>query len=1019
MVEYRALGIVGVTAGTAFQPLEGRLGLLLSVLLAHVNRQVSADFLVDAVWDGTRSSNPRGSLQVAVNRLRNVVEPDRTGQWQDLISVGNGYSLAVDDGRYDVHAFEDDLRSARAARASGDVARARTRLEHALGRWHGHAFGEYSDAPAVKGEAERLDELRKAAEDDLVDAVLDLGEHHGSVPMIGQHVEAEPLRERRWAQLMLALFRSNRQAEALRTYRRLRHTLNEQLGIEPSGDLQALEEAILLQDDSLLLQPAVSTPRAEPMFPQFSTAFVGRESELAEVRSALERSRLVTLVGIGGIGKTRLGVLAAQDICREMAHDCVYADLSELVSDQPLDRHLIHLAGDHLERPESNRKTLLDILRPRETLVVLDNVESMVGSVRDLVADVLKVCPQVKVLVTSRIPIGLSGEAVFRVPPLELPDDDGPTLTDALALLLDRADKNEAGSALQSDLLELCQLTGGHPLAIELAASMLGTLTAAELLGRLRKDVSAWDHVASASDERRSLASVVAWSIEQLSDEEERTLEAISVFRGGATLDAAEVVAQKGNEVAPGSMPSHLQKLVDLGLIRFSPARGGRYSMLEPVRQFVQERLDGMATSRLVTAHAGYFSQMAQGARVVFETISSDQERLHLTLESETANFRAMLEGGLERADPTVLVALPGLVLFWYRRGGIVEGAEWTTRALERFGPVADEHIEALLFAAHIAMWNGEPKTALGRLERFDERISGFGDTPLLSRSLQLRGNILAWGLGRPAEAVPPFMRAVEVARSIGYPAGLISLMSAAHSMVKTGQSEEARDLLELVPELATLTSVATGVDGKVFADVGTDHVLGLIDLYEGSAESAEPQLRRSYETMMRLGLPTVAAHILIPVGWARLFMGRYDEANDAARAAREMITKETGGFRIAEALGLLGGLAIERGELQQASRWFALALGRAIRAPETDLVVLTLAGLSSVSHQLDDEARASRYAAYARHLMRETSLRLPEPLTSRWSLDEITVDIEEEFDPSHALTMAKLACDLTWEELL
>jgi predicted ATPase/DNA-binding SARP family transcriptional activator len=1018
--EYRALGMVGVTVGTAFQPLEGRLGLLLSVLLTHVNQQVSTDFLIESVWNGTGSANPRGSLQVAINRLRHVIEPDRSGKWQDLVSVGNGYRLAVDDSRYDVLAFEDDLRTARTARASGDIARAHTRLEQALARWHGQAFGEYFEAPAVRGEAARLDELRLTAEDDLVDVVLELGEHHRSIPMISRHVDAEPLRERRWAQLMLALFRSNRQAEALRTYQGLRHTLSEQLGIEPSGDLQALEEAILLQDESLLLRPAVTvSPSGEWVFPQFPTQFVGRKSELTEVRTALERSRLVSLVGIGGVGKTRLAVKAAHDVCREMAHDCVYADLSELVSEQPLDPYLVDRAGGQLEPAKSNRQTLLDILRPRETLFVLDNVESMVESIRSLVTDVLKACPQVKVLITSRVPIRLSGEVVYRVPPLELPEDHGTPSTDALALLLDRAHTDKVESAAEADLRELCLATGGLPLAIELAASMLDSVTAGELSQRLKKDVSAWNPTSLATDERRSLRSVVGWSIERLSDEEVGALETVSIFRGGVTLSAAEFVGRRAHNLAVGSMQSHLRSLVDLGLIRFSSTHGGRYSILEPVRQFVQERMDPAVMDRLVAAHTGYFCQLAQEARMVFETISSDQDRLYLALERETANFRAMLESGLERADPTVLVALPGLVLFWYRRGGVAEGAEWTSRALDRFEPLAEEHIEALLFSAHIAMWNGEPKTALDRLGRFDERISRFGDTPLLSRALQLRGNVLAWGLGRPAEAVPHFTRAVEVARAIGYPAGLISLLSAAHSLVKTGRSELARDLLDVVPELATLTSVATGVDGKVFADVGTDHVLGLIDLYEGSAEKAEPRLSRSYETMMRLGLPTVAAHILIPVGWARLFIGRHDEANDAALKAREMITRETGGFRIAEALCLLGGLAVERDELQQASRWFALALGRAMKGPETDLVALALAGLSAVSHRLDDQARASRYGAYARQLMRETSLCLPKSLTSRWGLDEITIDTEEDFDPNQALTMAKLACDLTWEELL
>ena len=1020
VVEYQVLGTVGITAETAFHPLEGRLGLLLSVLLSRVNEPVPADFLIESVWGGAGSANPRGSLQVAINRLRRLIEPERTGDSRDLVSVGNGYSLKVDDERYDARAFEADLRTAKAARSSGDPIRARSRLERGLARWHGHAFGAHSDALAVNGEADRLEEMRRAAEDELVDLFLELGEHVRAIPLINKHIDADPFRERRWAQLMLALFRSNRQAEALRAYQQLRMILSEELGIEPSEDLKGLEEAILLQDDSLAARPSI-LPSHTSSAPTFPTAFIGRKTELAEIRSALGgRSRLVTLVGIGGIGKTRLAAEAAREICEQMAHGCVYANLYELVSDQPLEPYLIRQAGGGVARSDSNRQMLLDLLRPREVLLLLDNAETLVEAVRDLVVDLSESCPQVNILVTSRVPLRVSGERIIRVPPMDIPGDgDSTTTLDSLDLLLDRIGGPDGHTELTPDLVDICKLTGGLPLAIELAASMLGSTSAAELVGRLRKDVDTLESSPAAVDQRHSLRAVVAWSIGQLSDDESRTLEAISVFMGGMTMPAAKLVASRGNHVDAGSVPSHLQRLVEVGLIRFSDDGGGRYSMLEPVRQIVAEGFDAAMTSRLVDAHAAFFCQLAQEARLVFETISSDQERRYLALEEEIPNFRAMLERGLERSDPTVLAAFPGLILYWYRRGGIPEGAEWVTRALDRFEPLGDEHLEALLFCAHIAMWDGEPKTALRRLEEFERRISDFGETPFLCRSHHLRGNVFAWGLGRPAEAVPHFMKAVEIARSIGYPAGLVSLLSASHSLVKTGQPEKARDLLDLVPELATLTSVATGVDGKMFADVGTDQVLGLIDLYQGALEAAEQRLVRSYETTLRLGLPTIAAQILIPVGWAQLFLGHSDEADETARKAHEMVTQEAGGFRVAEALCLLGGVALEKGDLETASRWFTIALGRAIRAPEVDLVILALAGLAAVEVTVGDGHRSARYVAQMRKLMTETRVRLPKTMERRWGLEQVGASAAEDLDMKGVLTMAKVACDLSWEEIL
>lgn len=1015
MVTYRALGTVGISDGEGLQPIDGRLGLLLAVFLARVNQPVPRDLLIDTVWENSPTSDPRGRLQVAVNRLRGLIEPGRKGDWKDLVSLPRGYLLQVEEERYDVLSFERELRLAKDARGNGDIDQAVRLLTGALGRWQGDAFGRYLEADLIRTEADRLEEVRRSAEDDLVDGLLELGEHARAIPIASSHVDREPLRERRWGQLMVALYRSNRQAEALQTYQRLRRRLIEEMGIEPGDDLQALEEAILLHDDALLGHRRAVTVPPTATLPSFSTAIVGREDEVAAVRATLDRARLVMLVGMGGIGKTRLAVEAARRTEGELANGCIYADLAQLVAETQLDAYLVAQAGGRAQAEASTRQLLISLLRPRQALVLIDNAETMVEAVRSVVSDIILSCPGVKVLVTSRLPLGISGEIVFRVPPLPTSSrSDAVPEPDSLRLLLALA--GDSVDADDPDVAAICEASGGLPLAIELAASMLGTMSASELVGELKRDFGSLEPAGTAVDERKSLQAGIEWSVGRLSASERSTLEAMTVFRGGAATDSVVAVA---SETGAGSdVGAHLQRLADLGLIRFTREAGGRYTMLEPVRQIVAERLDALSENRLADAHTAHFVDLARQAYAMFQMIGTEQESWYRRLGTEMTNFRSMLERGLERANPAVLGAIPGLVLYFARRGGIAQGAEAVARALAGFEPVPDEHLGALLSGAHIALWNAEPDLAMMRLDDFDARIEGYGDTPLLCSSLHSRGNVHAFGFGRPADSVDHYLRSVEIARNIGYPTGLVSLLSAGHALVKSREPDRAADLLVQVPELARATAEATGLDGRRFADAGTDQVLGMIDLYRGQLRSAADRLMRSHEATLELGLPTVAAQNLVPAGWSFLFGGEPEQAATIARRAHQMVIDEAGSFRLAESLCLLGGVALETGDLEAAFRWYTIALGRALRAPEADLVILSLAGMTAVARRQGNHEEARSYEQEMAVLMADARVCLPEPMPRQWDLDtEPPEGIA--YDLNRIKTIARIGGRLRWEEML
>ncbi|HEX2119132.1 MAG TPA: BTAD domain-containing putative transcriptional regulator, partial [Acidimicrobiales bacterium] len=316
MIEFRLLGPLEVLRdGGLLNVAAPRQRSLLVILLAHANELVPADRLADQLWEGRPPPTAATALQVHVSRLRKVVEAgDRTPRV--LVTRDPGYLVRVSPDQLDTLRFEQLLARGRRTLAAGDAVEAAAVLDEALGLWRGPALGELSELPFARGWAARLEQLRLAAVEERMEAHLACGRHAGVVDDLEQLVTREPLRERFWAQLMVALYRSGRQAEALRAFGRLRRVLTEELGIDPSPELRRLETAILGQDDALEWRPRRDTPAPSPHPPvarraaaDRPSAFVGRQQELESLRHWLDRAvagegRLVLLRGEPGIGKT-------------------------------------------------------------------------------------------------------------------------------------------------------------------------------------------------------------------------------------------------------------------------------------------------------------------------------------------------------------------------------------------------------------------------------------------------------------------------------------------------------------------------------------------------------------------------------------------------------------------------------------------------------------------------------------------------------------------------------------------
>jgi predicted ATPase/DNA-binding SARP family transcriptional activator len=680
---------------------------LLAQLLLSAGAPVPADRLVDEIW-GERIPNGAGrSLEVYASRLRKAIV--HTGA--EIVRRGSGYELRLGPARVDADEFRALVEQGRAALA-GAPTEAEARLREALELWRGPALAD------LDGDAgSRLDEERLAAAEDLAEAALRLGRHAELLPELERRVREEPLRERPRVQLMLALYRSGRQADALEVFREGRAALDA-LGLEPGAELREAERAILRQDASLEVEDPEL--RSRTRLPAPATPLVGRKAEIDEVVSVVrEGVRLVTLTGPGGIGKTRLALAAAGELARDFRDGVRFVGLAPL-GDPTLVRQTI---ADALEVPESE---LAAHVAERELLLVLDNFEHLLEAATG-VTELLAAGPRLKVLATSRARLDLYGEHELPVPPL--------SREEATMLFVARARAARHGFAGGEGVDELCDRFDRLPLALELVAARARDLSLPELLESAGLDL-AGPGGRDLPERQRTLRGAIAWSEAQLGEDEQGLFAALGVFAGGFQPDAVEAVW-------PGAA-ALLPALVDASLVR--RAEGGRLRLLATVREYALDRLrergDGAEVRR---RHLDYYARLAATLRLLGE----GEVEAHARHVQERDNLRAALTFARESGDGEALLALVrDLSRFWYREAAFVEAAEWADAALA----VADAppllRAQALRGAALNDWKMGEleraearAREALALLESEDEEAERLGPLSILGAIAHYRGD--------------------------------------------------------------------------------------------------------------------------------------------------------------------------------------------------------------------------------------------------------------------------------------
>jgi predicted ATPase/DNA-binding SARP family transcriptional activator len=894
--------------------------LLVDLALAH-GRAVPADRLLDDVWGDERRPG-RNSLQVHVSRLRRVLGDER------IATRGGGYALELPADSLDAVRFDRLVAEGHAALHAGDPAAASRTLRTALSLWRGAPLAEFTDDDFARPVITRLEETRLGAIEDRVQADLALGRHGAVIPEVEALVQQHPLRERLWGLLMTALYRAGRQADALRAYQRARAVLAEELGIDPGPELQQLERAVLAQDDCLAppTAPPDDTTEARTRrdrrgnLPSVTATLLGRSADLSTVTALVRDDRAVTIVGPGGVGKTRLAIEIGRALVDDFDDGVWIVELAS-VSDEADVAGAI--SGALLVESPPERDDMIDkvqrlgeFLFPRQSLLLLDNCEHVIGETAHIVDRLLARCPGVHVLATSREPLAIAGEALWPLAPL--------AIDDARDLFVARARGVAPGfttdDATDAAIRALCTHLDGLPLAIELAAARVRAFTPADLLARLDDRFRLLTGGSRAALPRQqTLRAVVDWSYNLLFDDERRVFERTSVFAGEFTLEAAETVC--GDDViARYEVGELVARLVDKSLlVSRSTEHGVRFRLLQTLAQYGRERLVVSGENDAVRKrHAELVVSLVE----IPDSSHGSAELDWLARMTEGVDdIRVAMEWALDAGDADLALAITGGLGWYWNMGGRVDDTwRWLCASLMLGEPqVPTRRIRALAWAGAVGM-------------------------------VQDANRALAFG----AEAV-------ERARSLDERSALAHA-ALLHGSMLSDYFNRARDAVALLDEAR-----------HAFWSVGRDWDLAMASLLDGAIlmlnrdfDRAQAALSDSADRFERIGNAWGRGIALRHVGDVAMLRGRYDEAMSALQRAVSGLLAVGAATLTGSHSARLGYLSALRDDSEGADRWHARALAAAEQHRHVPVLALTydMRGLVLRRRGCLDDAEACHHVA-------------------------------------------------------
>ena len=769
-LRYHDLGPLQVDREGQPVPLAGRrLTAALSLLIMNVNQRVSTDALVEALWGDSPPAGPEATLQSHLFRLRKVLEPERSRSrpFSTILHEAGGYRLVASPTHIDSLIFDEAAGSARDLLLAGQPRRALNRCVEALALWRGRPWTPHGDEGWARAATTRMEELHVQLRERQIEALLELGDAHQALADLDLLVAEHPLRERFWAQLMLACYRLGRTDEALAAYQRARTLLDEEIGVEPGADLRQLQASILAADPALLgprLPPAAgATPAAPPttpevQLPQRRSPMIGRDEELADLSAVLRTDQLVTVVGPAGVGKNRLIVEAARASVDHFPDGVWFVDLAAAQDGSRLIEVVASTIGLDLGESGTAITALQSFTRSRQLLLVLGNGSHLAGPLAELTDELTSDDEaELSIAVTSREPLGVWGERVWNLGPLPLPSlptDGDPVdlaaLAEQPAVALFRQRAVAAGGSV--DLVELdkvaqiCVAVDGLPLAIELAAAQTRSFSLTEIADQVRADASALSRIGRGRTGPLTLADSIEQSVATLPSVDQGVHRAVAVLPGPFTAAAAAAVADLPVTGVRNALSGlvHRSLLVPLGPRTTGAA--SRFSQLAPIRSH------GRSTAASADGNA------AERRRDAWVTaLAADKPRMgdvtaeaawYQRLDDDLAAVRGTLQHCLvdEPSADGAYVALR-LGLYWYYRGMVVEWERWSRCAAG--SPAArpfDRLLSGLSLACAMAL-AGRSDLAPPYVDAVDAYVE-----PLDDRQLIMLGEYL-FGLSNTARA--------------------------------------------------------------------------------------------------------------------------------------------------------------------------------------------------------------------------------------------------------------------------
>ena len=857
----------------------------------------------------------------------------------------------------------------------------------------------------------------------LVQCFSDQDEFEAVIGYARRWLEMDRTNETAHRHLMESYAKTGQRAAALRQYEECVQVLEKELRVAPQEETKELYDRIkgnqvhAVKSSSIYKPPEVSTDN----LPAQLTSFIGREGEIAELKDLLTTTRLLTLTGAGGCGKTRLGLKIASDLVEEYADGVWLVELASLSDPALVPQGVAGTLNLSEIQGRSFSDTLSTYLQSKRMLLVLDNCEHLIEACVTISEVLLRACPNLRILATSREALGLTGELTYRVPSLSLPDPKNlpPTNSliqyEALRLFIERALLSQPAFIMNDRnaprVVEICRRLDGVPLAIELAAARLKVLSVEDIARRLDDRFKLLtDGGRRALPRHRTLLATMDWSYDLLSRDERKLLNRMSVFVGGCTLSGVETVCEGG--VPPDDVLNLLTQLVDKSMVIVEEASSKdgegkvRYQLLETVRSYALQRLrddDEEESSR--ERHATFFLSLAERAEP--ELKGPDQIEWLKRLDIEYENMRAVLAWSMGGEDREVIkrndisLRLAGaLIWFWWWRGYFSEGQRWLEDALAQSSEAsASIKAKALGGAGSLAQNQGDRVRAKELIDRSLALYRELGDKRGVSLSLTMLGYV-ALTLGDYDRVKVLGQEGLNLAREVGDKwVSSFSLCLLGIVAMDRGDYERATELyqesLDLAREVGDTGNIALSLE-----------FLGVVARYQGNYEQARPLFEESGVLFRELGDKDISS-IQKELALIDLDQGNYERAKNTLEKSLETNRELGDKLGMAWRLTFLGLIADHQDDYEGAIKLYKESLTLFLEMGDKRNIPRCLIGLALVARKQGQHERAARLFASAEVMRRN----LGTPVTPPYRDDH-----DKGLAAVHA-ELGKEAFERAWEE--